>query len=96
MRFQVLLDQLLFAPVALSSFYVGLSILEGKDAEGVFREWRYKFPGTWGTAAFVWPFLQGFNFRFVPARYRVVFVGCASFFWTTMLAYWKGSEIDQR
>jgi len=47
---KVIADQLLFAPVGLSSFYVGLSLLEGKNAEGVYEEWRGKFPSTWAVS----------------------------------------------
>ena len=43
----MLVDQLFFAPVALSSFYVGLTVLEGKSTQEVYEEWRKKFPGTW-------------------------------------------------
>ena len=38
---------LVFAPVALSSFYVGLAALEGHDIKAIKDEWREKFPGTW-------------------------------------------------
>lgn len=45
------------------------------------------------TSVFIWPFLQGFNFRYVPAAQRPIFVGCMSFFWTTALAYWKHEKV---
>ena len=48
---KVFMDQTCFAPVGLSMFYVGLSILEGKDSEGVYREWRVKFPNTWAVSS---------------------------------------------
>ena len=47
---KVAMDQTMFAPVALSAFYVGLSVLEGKDQEGIYREWRDKFPNTWAVS----------------------------------------------
>jgi len=86
---KVAMDQTCFAPVALTSFYVGLSLLEGKDKEGVYQEWNNKFWKTWFTSVFIWPILQTINFSFVPANRRVIYVGCCSFFWTTMLAAWK-------
>ena len=43
----VLVDQLCFAPVALTSFYVGLSALELKSVEEIKEEWKSKFPKTW-------------------------------------------------
>eukprot|EP00088_Acartia_fossae_P010423 TRINITY_DN15191_c0_g3_i1.p1 TRINITY_DN15191_c0_g3~~TRINITY_DN15191_c0_g3_i1.p1 ORF type:complete len:192 (-),score=20.36 TRINITY_DN15191_c0_g3_i1:158-733(-) len=86
---KVALDQSCFAPVALSTFYIGLSTLEGKDKDGIYEEWRQKFPNTWACSAFIWPFLQTINFRFVPGGLRPIFVAVCSFFWTTMLAAWK-------
>ena len=47
---KVAMDQTCFAPVALTSFYVGLSVLEGKDRAGVYKEWREKFPNTWAVS----------------------------------------------
>ena len=47
---KVVLDQTCFAPVGLSMFYVGLSALEGKDREGIYKEWREKFPNTWAVS----------------------------------------------
>ena len=48
---KVFLDQTCFAPVGLSMFYVGLSALEGKDREGIYKEWREKFPNTWAVSS---------------------------------------------
>ena len=44
---KVFLDQTCFAPVRLSCFYVGLSTLEGSSKEGIYKEWKEKFPNTW-------------------------------------------------
>jgi len=91
---KVLLDQTCFAPVGLSSFYIGLSWLEGKDAVGIYKEWDEKFLDTWAASVFIWPFIQAFNFRFVPVHRRAILVGCCSFFWTTMLSAWKFNQTD--
>ena len=47
---KVVMDQTCFAPVGLSMFYIGLSTLEGKDREGIYKEWREKFPNTWAVS----------------------------------------------
>ncbi|XP_023328780.1 mpv17-like protein isoform X2 [Eurytemora carolleeae] len=89
---KVAMDQTCFAPVGLSSFYIGLSALEGKDFNGIYEEWNAKFLDTWAASVFIWPFLQTINFKLVPAHRRTIFVGCCSFFWTTVLAAWKSSK----
>merc|ERR1712080_413516 len=92
---KVAMDQSCFAPVGISSFYIGMSFLEGKDVNGAYQEWINKFPKTWGTGIFVWSFLQTINFGFVPPHLRTIFVGCGSFFWTIALAAWKHQENKQ-
>ena len=47
---KVAMDQACFAPVGLSSFYIGLSALEGKDSQGIYKEWREKMPNTWAVS----------------------------------------------
>ena len=47
------MDQTCFAPVGLSSFYIGLSVLEGKDMNAVYEEWDAKFLNTWAVTIFI-------------------------------------------
>ena len=47
MFIQVLMDQGIVAPVAFSSFYIGLGAMERKSKEEIYQEWRKKFPKTW-------------------------------------------------
>jgi len=88
----VLADQLCFAPVALSSFYICLSALEFKSWPEIKDEWKAKFPKTWATGVLYWPFVQAVNFAFVPARNRAVVVGVMSFFWTVGLSFYKNQQ----
>lgn len=90
----VLVDQVFFAPVALTSFYGGLSTMEGKSIQEIKEELKVKVPKTWATAVFYWPFVQAFNFRYVPARNRTVVVGMASFFWTVGLSFYKNQKVE--
>lgn len=92
---KVTMDQSCFAPVGISSFYILMSLLEGRGINGAYEEWINKFPKTWATGIFVWGFLQTINFGFVPVQWRTIFVGCGSFFWTIALAAWKHQENKQ-
>ena len=47
---KVFLDQTCFAPVGLSAFYVGLTAMEGKSVDAIYKEWREKFPNTWAVS----------------------------------------------
>jgi len=88
---KVFMDQTCFAPIGLSMFYVGLSILEGKDKDGVYMEWREKFPNTWATGVCIWPLFTAINFKFIPSHLRTVYIGFCGFFWFTFLAYLKST-----
>jgi len=89
---KVFLDQTCFAPVGLSAFYVGLTAMEGKSVDAIYKEWREKFPNTWATGVCIWTFLTAINFKLIPARYRPIYVGFCGFFWFTFLAYLKSTN----
>jgi len=90
----VAVDQVVFAPVALTSFYVGLSLMELKSRDEIIAEWKTKLPKTWATAVFYWPIVQAINFTCIRAKNRAVFVGVMSFFWTIALSFWKSQQIN--
>ncbi|XP_044513274.1 mpv17-like protein isoform X1 [Gracilinanus agilis] len=82
---KVLCDQLLGAPIALSAFYTGMSILQEKEDK--FLDLRQKFWNTYKTGLMYWPFVQLTNFSFVPVYLRTAYVGLCGFFWATFLCY---------
>lgn len=89
---KVFLDQTCFAPVGLSMFYIGLTAMEGKDKDAIYKEWREKFPNTWATGVCIWTFLTAINFKLIPGRFRTIYVGFCGFFWFTFLAYLKSTN----
>ncbi|CAD7090084.1 unnamed protein product [Hermetia illucens] len=86
---KALVDQVSYGPFAISSFYVGMSLLELKSFDESIQECKNKFFPTWKVAALVWPVLQTINFSLIPEGNRVVFVSICSVLWTTFLAYMK-------
>lgn len=87
-------DQLVFAPVNISQFFVGMSLLEGRQLEEALDEWGRKFPSTWMISLSVWPLVQCLNFSLVPAKNRVMFVSCGSFLWMAFLSYMQHTDAD--
>ncbi|XP_068215485.1 PXMP2/4 family protein 4-like [Palaemon carinicauda] len=81
------LEQILFAPVGISQFYLGITILEGRVWSECVQEWKEKFIPTWRVGMCVWPVIQTLNFAYVAERNRVVVVSVASFMWTIFLSY---------
>ncbi|XP_064101927.1 PXMP2/4 family protein 4-like [Macrobrachium nipponense] len=81
------LEQILFAPVGISQFYFGITLLEGRPWSECVQEWKEKFIPTWRVGMCVWPVIQTVNFAYVAEKNRVVVVSIASFMWTIFLSY---------
>ncbi|XP_050695658.1 PXMP2/4 family protein 4-like isoform X3 [Eriocheir sinensis] len=87
------LEQILFAPVGQTQFYLGITLLEGRPFTECVQEWKQKLIPTWKVAICFWPLVQTVNFAYVPERNRVVVVSMASFMWTVFLSYMH--HVDQ-
>ncbi|XP_005007576.1 mpv17-like protein isoform X2 [Cavia porcellus] len=72
---KVLCDQLLGGPIALSAFYVGMSILQEQD--DIFLDLKQKF---WNTYKLT-------NFSLVPVHWRTAYTGLCGFLWATFLCF---------
>ncbi|XP_064599012.1 mpv17-like protein isoform X2 [Liolophura sinensis] len=90
---KVVSEQLLFAPVALTTFYTASSFLEGK--KDIFAEAKAKFLPTYKTGLTYWPIVQTINFAFVPTDKKVYLLATASFLWTNYLCYMKEKKVEQ-
>ncbi|KZS01642.1 Uncharacterized protein APZ42_001636 [Daphnia magna] len=64
-----------------------MNLLEGKSSKDAWQEVQNKFLPTWKMGVKFWPIVQTLNFALVPEKNRVVFVGLASFVWTTYLSF---------
>ncbi|KAF7481626.1 mpv17-like protein isoform X2 [Ictidomys tridecemlineatus] len=82
---KVLCDQLFGGPIALSAFYVGMSILQEKD--DVLLDLKQKFWNTYKTGLMYWPFVQLTNFGLVPVHWRTAYTGLCGFLWATFLCF---------
>uniref|UniRef100_A0A3Q2TV86 Si:ch211-120k19.1 n=1 Tax=Fundulus heteroclitus TaxID=8078 RepID=A0A3Q2TV86_FUNHE len=82
---KVVLDQLIAAPVTISAFYVGLSLLENKDDP--LEDWRQKFWMSYKAGVVYWSTMQAVNFAFVPPVARTAFVGGIALTFTIFLCH---------
>ncbi|XP_068097121.1 mpv17-like protein [Hyperolius riggenbachi] len=90
---KVACDQLMAAPVTISAFYTGLSLLDGE--EDVFKNLKEKFWPTYKTGVICWTVFQTINFSIVPPLIRTAYIGVCAFLWTTFLCYVRNRDIDQ-
>ncbi|KAK7114994.1 mpv17-like protein isoform X1 [Littorina saxatilis] len=88
---KVVIEQICFTPVTISSFYLATNALEGKSG---IPELEAKFKKTYQAGMTFWPFVQMVNFRFVSHHYKPVFTASASFVWTIFLCYMKEEKVQ--
>jgi len=88
---RVVLDQILFAPIFIPSFFATLSTLEGKSIEKTLSKVQADTFPTYLTNLGVWVPAQLINFSLVPSRYQVLFSNFVGFFWNTHLS-WVGND----
>ncbi|XP_065175062.1 mpv17-like protein 2 [Sycon ciliatum] len=86
---KVLLDEIAYAPVGTTVFYIGMGTLEKRSLSSSVAELREKFLPTYMADWQFWPAVQLINFYFVPTPYRVLVVNLATLCWNVFLSYMK-------
>lgn len=89
------IDQLVFAPLNITQFYLGMSLLEGKSLEESLEEWDSKILPTWMISLSIWPLIQTINFSLVPEKNRVMAISLGSFVWMVFLSYMHHTRADE-
>ncbi|XP_036929331.1 mpv17-like protein [Acanthopagrus latus] len=90
---KVVVDQLIAAPLTISAFYIGLSLLENKDDP--LEDWRQKFWTSYKTGVVYWSTMQAVNFALVPPVARTVFLGGIALTFTIYLCHLRQQQ-DQK
>ena len=89
---KLILDQFLLTPVLVAMFFVGMSMMEGKD--DVTLECKQKFANTFFYDCLFWLPMQAINFVYIPTSFRVVFIAMCSFIWLNFLCTIKNMPIN--
>ncbi|XP_020492742.1 mpv17-like protein [Labrus bergylta] len=82
---KVVVDQLIAAPLTISAFYIGLSLLENKDDP--LEDWRQKFWTSYKAGVAFWSTMQAVNFALVPPVARTTFLGGIALAFTIFLCH---------
>ncbi|XP_062255621.1 mpv17-like protein [Platichthys flesus] len=82
---KVVVDQLVAAPLTISAFYIGLSLLEKR--EDPLEDWRQKFWTSYKAGVIYWSTMQAVNFSLVPPVARTVFLGGIALTFTIYLCH---------
>lgn len=70
---KLLVDQLLFSPVCLVTFFLSLGFFKGGDWEDFLTDLREKSWRLYAAEWVVWPPAQLVNFCWLPTKYRVLY-----------------------
>ncbi|XP_060937950.1 mpv17-like protein [Limanda limanda] len=87
---KVVVDQLVAAPLTISAFYIGLSLLEKK--EDPLEDWRHKFWTSYKAGVIYWSTMQAVNFSLVPPVARTVFLGGIALTFTIFLCHLRQKD----
>ncbi|XP_070692173.1 mpv17-like protein [Pempheris klunzingeri] len=90
---KVVLDQLIAAPLTISAFYIGLSLLENKDDP--LEDWRQKFWTSYKTGVVFWTTMQTVNFALVPPVARTTFLGGIALLFTIYLCHVRQQQVQK-
>ncbi|XP_005107414.2 protein Mpv17 [Aplysia californica] len=80
-------DQLCGAPVFISVFICGMSVLRMESLDEIKAKFKRDFIPIMTNNYKVWPASQFINFYFLPLQHRVLFVNFIALGWNTYLAW---------
>ena len=86
----MLFDQILFAPIFLSGFFVVQGLVGERSLEGVSKGVDLCQNKLWEallTNWKIWPIATMINLTYVPMQYRVLFANFIGLFWNMYLSY---------
>ncbi|XBW37779.1 hypothetical protein QEN19_003360 [Hanseniaspora menglaensis] len=85
---RVLVDQLVFPPIAVPFYFGMMTVLEsGLDLEKINHKIKASTFDTLVTNWCVWPFIQLLNFKYIRIEHRLLTVNLVSIFWNTFISY---------
>jgi len=88
----VALDQLIFAPVGIATFFTVMTVAEGGGRRAVTHKLRDMYLPTLKANFMVWPLVQIINFRLMPLQFQLPFVSTVGIAWTAYLSLSNAAE----
>ena len=86
---KLVVDEVAWGPLFTFIMFYILPLAETLDNRSAMHELKTKFVNAWlGSAAF-WVIFQSVNFRYIPMRYRVIYLMGVSFFYDTFIAIYR-------
>lgn len=93
---KLLIDQVMYAPVAISGYLVVRGILEGRSGTQIREKLEEKVVPATQAAWQFWPFVNLVSFSVVPVIYRVLFGNACAIYWNARLSAISTEDIVVR
>ena len=90
---KIVLDQLTLAPFMISSFFVGMNVLEGNSMAQTAGEWKQKFPKAYVLGMCFWPVVNTIQWRMVPIPARPIWNAVMALIWGNVLCILKAKTV---
>ena len=84
---RVVLDQAVFAPCFIPTFFLSVKLLEGRKLNESIEELRKVFVDMYTTNLVLWVPASSINFAFVPQRFMVLFGNVVGLVWNTYVSF---------
>lgn len=90
---KMLFTQTIFSIISISSFYIFVSKIEGKDLDDTMQELKQKLMPTYITNLYVWPLLMLINLTCVPLKLQVLYINFMQIWWNAYLSFMKNNSL---
>ncbi len=90
---RTLLDQALFAPLFIPTFMASAMALAGEGYDDILPIIRERYADLVLKNWILWAPAQLFNFRFVPAKFQVLFSNCVALVWNTYFSFKVNEDV---
>ncbi len=83
---KMLLDEVIFAPADITTFFITMTLLKGNSFESGVEKVKRDFWTTYKADLMLWPAVQFLNFKYVPMIHRMLFINVVNIAWNTYLS----------
>ena len=94
MTARLLLDAVVFSPVAVAGYFIWRSILEGQGKDAIVTKLKTKWIGAVHASWSFWPVANLVNFGLVPIQLRVLFNNALSLLWNGYLSHVNSERLE--
>jgi len=86
-RNKVFLDQAIFAPAIVTTFFFWANFWEGHSWPTIVKRYKENIGETMKANYVLWPAANVINYKFMPVDLRILYISCVSLIWNVFLSH---------